>query len=659
MALRAAVRRAPTSAPRRARSDAPAPPPHHGILRKPFVARVPKEEVQRPHLGRTVDLTVIDAAIRSANRGYMRRMSDLGLETLKLDGHASACWQKRMNRLAALNWEIVKAEGEDINEQIAEDCAGMVRDQLKQISNFRQCLMDINQGAYHGRAGSEIEWYHHRRQWRVRGLDWIHARRLSFGPQRDLRVIDLNSEQGDFADVGFPLEQVPYKFVVYKPRMFGDYPEREGLCGRTVFWSFFGRFGVRERLHLLEVFGKPWRIAMPELEANGAGINDDQLNEAFDALNRLGGQSTAVLPIAMKLLVAQPTKGAGDVHFDAIDHAEKTISKLYLGATGTTDAVSTGLGSSVGDQHANEEDLIIASDAWRLSECVEDQLTDAIVIVNLGPEYASHAPTFRLRTDPPQDRLKEGDRISKALDIGLDVAIDEAREVIGIREPRDGEVVLRRMPRNTGGALPFYSPLPEQVFPSGKQPDPGTMLPLPTVPGAPPVQPPGGGGGGFPGSAPALPAPLATETPRGDVELTDAEDVPQTDEAVERLAAKMTEFQVERCQHEKINRCRLCGIERERDFEMSADGVAKWKILWKPIGKARAPAAVSDLEEERSSENDILASTLAAAASRPSPSRTSPVQASARPTTSRRAEPRQPSKRQASLRKRSRERSPA
>lgn len=624
-----------------------------------MVSRVPKEESQRPHFGRSVDLTVIDAAIRGANRGYMRRLSDLSLETLRLDGHASACWQKRLNRLGALNWEIVKAEGELIEDQVAEDAAGMVRDQLKQISNFRQCLMMVNQGTFHGRAASEIDWYHYRNQWRVRDLNWIHARRLSFGPQRDLRVIDLNSEIGDFADVGFALECVPYKFVAYKPQMFGDYPEREGLAPRTVFWSFFGRFGVRERLHLLELFGKPWRIAMPKLDPqNPTGINDDQLDEAFDALNRLGGQSTAVMPIAMELLIAQPTKGAGDVHFDAIDHAEKTLSKLYLGGTATTDAVSTGLGSSVGDQHATEEDLIIASDAWRLSECIEDQLTDAIVIVNMGPDWSNHAPTFRFRTDPPTDRLKEGDRIAKALDVGLDVPIEEAREVLGVREARAGEAVLRRMPRNTGGALPFYSPLPEQVYPDGALPPPGTMLPLPTVPGAPPVQPPSGGGlPGMPPRPAPEPAPLATETPRTDVELSD--DIPATDEAVERLAAKMTEFQVERCQHEKVNRCRLCGIERERDFELGDDGVPKWKILWRPIGKARAPAAVSELEEERLSAKPSSPSTPAAAAPPPSASRPSRARASAPPTTSRPAEPRQPSKRQALSRKRSRARSPA
>ena len=57
-----------------------------------------------------------------------------------------------------------------------------------------------------------------------------------------------------------------------------------------------------------------------------------------------------------------------------------------------------------------------------------------------------------------------------------------------------------------------------------------------------------------------------------------------TDDAVAVLAAKMTELGVERCEHGSRNRCRLCGLERVRDFEIGEDGAPSWKIAWKPIG---------------------------------------------------------------------------
>lgn len=604
---------------RRATGNAPAVSPVHGVLGKSYFPGVPREEVQRPHFGRSVNLSMIDAAIRAANRGLMRRLTDLAMETIRLDAHASALWQKRLNRLAALPWVVEAATGEGVNEQRAEDYAGFVRAQLEQIPNFRQCLMDLNAGHYHGRACSEVEWDLHRAVWRARDLHWIHPRRLSFGPDRDVRIIDLTTEIGNFEDQGFPVQRVPYKFVTFTPRVFGDYAEREGLAPRAVFWSFFARMGTRERLHLMEVWGKPWRIAYPELDPNnGVAVNQEQIDDAYDALNSLGGQATAVLPIAMKVMIPQPSKGAGDVHDAAIDHAEKSMSKLFVGATGTTDAISTGLGSNIGDIHASEEDLLIAMDAFRLSETVEDQLTDSIIVCNFGTEAVDHAPRFRLATDAPMDRTAEAALLKAILDLGLDVSMAEARERVGVREIKAGEAFLRRIPRLINGHPPFYSPMPEQVYPSGEHPDAGTIPNVPTVeggippvPAPPPGQPPRPGGppqlpsGGAPPQLPAAPpAPGAAAT---DDEPTDA--------SIAELAAKMTEHAVERCQHGKSNRCRLCGIERERDFSvgddgqlvLGEDGNPVWHVKWRPIGATRAPKQPGEeLEEESSTKTPTL-----------------------------------------------------
>ncbi len=79
-----------------------------------------------------------------------------------------------------------------------------------------------------------------------------------------------------------------------------------------------------------------------------------------------------------------------------------------------------------------------------------------------------------------------------------------------------------------------------------------------------------------PSSAPSTPAsdePAAANTNDG----------PPTDEAAASLAAKMTEHGVARCEHGSSNRCRLCGIERVRDFVPSADGDHQWTVAWRPI----------------------------------------------------------------------------
>lgn len=67
-------------------------------------------------------------------------------------------------------------------------------------------------------------------------------------------------------------------------------------------------------------------------------------------------------------------------------------------------------------------------------------------------------------------------------------------------------------------------------------------------------------------------------------------DGPLEDGAAQALADKMTEYGVARCEHGASNRCRLCGVERVRDFELGSDGQQVWRVLWRPIPKASAPA---------------------------------------------------------------------
>lgn len=85
-----------------------------------------------------------------------------------------------------------------------------------------------------------------------------------------------------------------------------------------------------------------------------------------------------------------------------------------------------------------------------------------------------------------------------------------------------------------------------------------------------------------------------------DVDLAELEDEPANDiedatvdakpepSAEASLAQKMTEHGVTKCEHGSSNRCRLCGVERVRDFDPGEDGEHQWRVQWRPIEKAEA-----------------------------------------------------------------------
>jgi hypothetical protein len=78
--------------------------------------------------------------------------------------------------------------------------------------------------------------------------------------------------------------------------------------------------------------------------------------------------------------------------------------------------------------------------------------------------------------------------------------------------------------------------------------------------------------------APGLPAGAGPDSP---------DDGPPTPDAAALLAEKMTEYAITRCEHGAVNRCRMCGIERARDFTPgSAGGAPAWRVAWRPIAGA-------------------------------------------------------------------------
>ncbi|MFZ5896882.1 MAG: phage portal protein family protein [Myxococcota bacterium] len=492
-----------------------------------FGNRTPRDQNQRTYYGRSLSLDRIEQAIRRAAAGAMIDITDLGREMLSLDGHLTGLVQKRLNRAAAIGYRIVANDGGgeagyDIGR--ANERADFVRRQLVRIPLFRERLTDISWGTWDGRAAEEIDWQVASGRdvgdsklavgWRVNDLYWIHARRLSFSQNRELVVIDSDGERGDFRPAGFSLAALPEKFIVSTPRLFADYPEREGLLLRCLYWSFFQRLSTRERLQLMEIFGAPWRLAYTD---SVAPINEESMLAGFQTLASMSSRSAGLLPQGVKAMIVQPAPGSGTVHKEAIEDARFVLSKLVLGSTGTTDAVPTGLGSSIGDAHLSEEDLIIAGDLLHRADVIEHQLTDRIIELNYGPEELAYAPKFQFDIRAVLDRGKEIANLKAATESGLRIPLEQAYELTGYRAPRKDEAYLAMVQPAAEAGMPGLAPRPMIVWPAGEAPPPGDLAIEPDVAlnfgDTPPGVPGLPGGSGAPAGGPADRAPQAPAAP--------------------------------------------------------------------------------------------------------------------------------------------------
>lgn len=96
-------------------------------------------------------------------------------------------------------------------------------------------------------------------------------------------------------------------------------------------------------------------------------------------------------------------------------------------------------------------------------------------------------------------------------------------------------------------------------------------------------------GAALPGNLDAPPGSAAPE-----------DDTLPPDESAATLAADMTAHKVTECEHGKKNRCRICGVEREREVIPGKDGAPHtWAVKWRAIPKPgdKVPAGEEPIDQ--------------------------------------------------------------
>jgi SPP1 gp7 family putative phage head morphogenesis protein len=470
-----------------------APPIPVAALQKINLASPDASQMQRTRFGRSISADMIEIVLKRAALGQMRDLTDLIRESIFYDPHYAGVLRKRLGTVAALPWEVRSAEGPDVDKDLARDYAAIVRAQICNMVNFRDFLQDLAWGVVDGRAASELDWMpiqpmtvgKSTASMAIARILYIHPRRLNFGPTRYLVVTD-DSKSGSgarFSTEGYSLDPVELKkqklyrkYVQWMPRQFGDYQEMEGIGCRSLIWAFFKRFAQRDRMQLLELFGKPWRVGVP---GDDSDTSQEDLIAAKAAIDGLGSTYSALLPRGVDIKVLAPGDTAGNVHKDVIAECDRQISKLVLGQTGTTDNMAGGLNTSQASVMQDEQFAILTNDALTMAQVIEDQVTDAIIEVNFGADQLPNAPHFVLRSDLPPNRNAELDRLDKALKAGLEVEVDEAYEVSGFRRPEEDATVIKmdQPPSSPMSPVP-PAPRPVIVYPPGASPAVGEQQPI-------------------------------------------------------------------------------------------------------------------------------------------------------------------------------------
>lgn len=425
-----------------------------------FGGRVPESEQFRRYFGRAVNAATIENALTAAHCGYLRDLVDLGKETLGVDGHLASVVGRRIRSVATLPVHFEPATGDGINDRTAETIARFVQAQWDYVPNPALVLTSITWGLYDGRSCQEKIWRElpavvgsDSPKWGIGSIAWVHPRRLALGPQREIRIRDDVWSWGQFEPRGFDTSSAPEKFITFAPRLFNDYPEREGLLPRALYFPWFKRFTYRERLALMEVYGKPWRQieVMPD-----AQVTPEDLDSARAHAEQLGGNAVGALGRGLRLVYDQPEKGAGEIHERLIQDIDDELSKLVLGVTRTTDAASDGLGGQQSRVHQDSEEMVFRSDCVAISDVLTEQFAVDLVRLNWGESMLAYAPRAVVVYQPPEDPRTAAEVTRVAVTVGP-VRRDEAYKRLGFTVPSPDDDVIAQQQVSVG---PFGQDVP-------------------------------------------------------------------------------------------------------------------------------------------------------------------------------------------------------
>lgn len=291
------------------------------------------------------------------------------------------------------------------------------------------------------------------------------------------------------------------------------------------------QIAIYDRARHSEVLGSAARVGMAP-----KGASERQRERLRQQIKAMSRDNVFVMPEGWELRMVEAVGRTWDIYSDTIKWAEREIEIVLAGQTVTTEG-NSGIGES--DVWSDIKGDFIQFTAESLATTIHDQGVAPWAEINYGARDA--APWARWNLQRPKDRkalaeaaAAEADALAK-----LGAAITSSNEALQ-RAGSKKRIAVEQL-------LARYD------------------VPLEAVSAPPPGAPPG---------LPPSPAPNDA-----------ADEAPPTEDAAAALAAKMTEHGVSRCEHGCLNRCRLCGVERVRDFVAGPDGPT-WQVAWRPIESA-------------------------------------------------------------------------
>lgn len=365
----------------------------------------------------------LTSILREADQGDPVRYLELAEQIEERDPHYLGVLGTRKRSVCGL--DITVEPGDDSAE--AERHAQMVRDWLKR-DELTDELFDILDAVGKGYSFTEIIWDSSEGQVMPAALEYRNQAWFNF-ERHNLQTPQLRQESGQY----IPLPA--FKFIYARIKAKSGLPLRSGIA-RVALWTWmFKAFTQRDWAILCQNYGQPLRLGKYT-----AGASEDDRNKLFQAVANIAGDCAAIVPESMMIdFIETPNLGSSsDLYEKRSDWLDRQVSKLILGQTATTDAVTGGLGS--GKEHREVQEDIEKADAKALAAILNRDLIQPWIKLEYGEQKVY--PRLVIARPTEEDLAAFSSAISPLLAQGLRVKQSEVLDKFGLSEPEDGDKIL-------------------------------------------------------------------------------------------------------------------------------------------------------------------------------------------------------------------------
>jgi phage gp29-like protein len=364
----------------------------------------------------------LGAILRAADNANTRDWMILAEEIEELFTHYSSVLGKRKRQVCGLPMTVNASEKAPDGERHAD----FVREWLD-MKVLSSAMFNITDAIGKGYCVSEIMWETTPQAFRPAEIRY-----------RKPSYFELSWEDGETlwlrTERGFDT-LAPHKFLTHVHRSKSGGPARSSLTRMVAFIWMYSSYTLKDWALFTQAYGMPIRVGKYGPEAS-----DADKRVLWRAVSSIAGDVSAIIPTSMQMEFVERKGNEGkEIYLGRANWLNYEVSKLVLGSTASTDAISGG--HAVGKEHRDVEQDVEDFDTQLIAGSINRQVVQAMIAFTFGPQPGYPELVIGTPKTVPLADIITG--VAAGMPYGLRIKADEYRERLQFTKPDDGDEILQ------------------------------------------------------------------------------------------------------------------------------------------------------------------------------------------------------------------------